>query len=140
MLEFKQTRKYRGETYTISKVYYSNNSGNTWTYMCDALEDRDRFYRGEKKVKGTTAIHTGRYKFIVNYSFHFKANLPLLLNTPEFEYIRIHWGNNSDATEGCLLWGENRVKGTVVNTRATIEKLMTMLTDSGQKSWYITIE
>jgi hypothetical protein len=140
MLEFKVKRVYRAETYTIGHVYYTTDSGTTWTYFSDCLEDRDRFYRGEKKIKGQTAIHTGRYKFIVNYSNHFKDNLPLLLNTPEFEYIRIHWGNTVDATEGCLLFGENRVKGQVVNTRATIEKLMEMLTNSKQASWYITVE
>lgn len=66
------------------------------------LEDAVR----EFKVPGATAIPYGTYKVIVTYSNRFKRELPLLLNVPNFEGIRIHPGNSSGDTEGCILVGK----------------------------------
>ena len=91
------------------------------------------------KLKGITAIPTGKYDVILTFSPRFKCVLPLLLNVKGFEGIRIHPGNSAEDTEGCLLVGENKEKGKVINSRATFEKLMSVLLGCEKKKEKITI-
>ena len=73
-------------------------------HECYILEDVVR-KDGEKKVHGETAIPVGRFQVVNTYSPRFEKYLPLLLNVPGFAGIRIHPGNKSTDTEGCLLPG-----------------------------------
>ena len=115
-------------TYTIGRLYVDGN------YFCDALEDtvRDlnkdgKFDNGEKKVYAKTAIPYGTYEIKWTYSPRFKKYTPQLINVPSFEGIRIHAGNTSADTEGCLLLGENKQVGKVLNSRATINKFYPLI-------------
>ena len=115
-------------TYTIGKLYIDGN------YFCDVLEDtvRDlnkngKFDNGEKKVHAKTAIPYGTYEIKWTYSPRFKKYTPQLMNVPSFEGIRIHAGNTSADTEGCLLLGENKQVGKVLNSRATINKFYPLI-------------
>ena len=78
---------------------------------CFTLEDAEREVFGapvkDWKVPGKTAIPRGTYKVIVNKSARFKRDLPLVLDVPGFTGIRIHPGNKSDDTEGCILVGKS---------------------------------
>lgn len=110
-------------TYTIGKLYIDD------AYFCDTLEDtvRDinksgKFDNGEQKIKGKTAIPYGIYEIKWTYSPRFKKYTPQLMNVPSFEGIRVHAGNTSADTEGCLILGENKQVGKVLNSRATINK------------------
>lgn len=110
-------------TYTIGKLYIDD------VYFCDAIEDtvRDlnkngKFDNGEKKVHSKTAIPYGIYEIKWTYSPRFKKYTPQLMNVPSFEGIRIHAGNTSADTEGCLILGKNKQVGKVLNSRATINK------------------
>ena len=116
------------QTYTIGKLYIDGK------YFCDTLEDtvRDtnksgKFDNGEKKVKWKTAIPYGTYEIKWTYSPRFKKYTPQLMNVPSFEGIRIHSGNSSTDTEGCLLLGENKKVGMVLNSRATINKFYPLI-------------
>jgi len=117
------------DTYTIGKLFIEDKP------FCDVLEDvvRDKNKDGdlqddgEAKVYGRTAIPFGTYKVVLTMSNRFKVLLPLLLDVPEFEGVRIHAGNTSEDTHGCLLVGENKEKGKVLNSKATMEKLMPIL-------------
>ena len=119
-MKLKLVRIYKAETYTIGKLYIDGE------LFCDVLEDEVR-PNGEK-VYGQTAIPTGTYKVILNMSNRFKCLMPLLLNVPNFEGIRIHSGNTSDDTHGCLLVGKNTEKGKVTESRKTFQNLMSILT------------
>ena len=110
-------------TYTIGKLYIDD------VYFCDTVEDtvRDlnkngKFDNGEKKVHSKTAIPYGIYEIKWTYSPRFKKYTPQLMNVPSFEGIRIHAGNTSADTEGCLILGKNKQVGKVLNSRATINK------------------
>ena len=118
-------------TYTIGRLYVDGN------YFCDTLEDtvRDlnkngKFDNGEKKVYGKTAIPYGTYEIKWTYSPRFKKYTPQLMNVPSFEGIRIHSGNSSTDTEGCLLLGENKKVGMVLNSRATINKFYPLIKEA----------
>lgn len=132
------TRQYKSPTYTISKLYIND------VYFCDVIEDKDRGITQNtpiseiKKIKvyGETAIPYGTYKVKITYSSKFKRNLPLIESVPGFEGVRIHSGNTEKDSAGCLIVGENKVKGKVINSKQTLEKLMNKLV--GQKD--ITIE
>ena len=106
------------ETYTIGRLYINNN------YFCDTLEDRCRNLSKEKKIYSQTAIPKGVYKLVISYSPRFKRLLPLLLNVPFFEGIRIHAGNSSKDTSGCILVGtvKDVEKDWISNSKST-EKL-----------------
>lgn len=102
--------------------------------ICETIEDKDRGLTQDmsldeikkKKVNSHTAIPTGTYKVVVNNSPKFKRNLPRLLNVPGFDGVLIHRGNTHHDTAGCLLVGQNRVKGKVINS-TKYEKLITEL-------------
>ena len=128
------------KTYTIGKLYIDGK------YFCDTLEDtvRDtnksgKFDNGEKKVKGKTAIPYGTYEIKWTYSPRFKKYTPQLMNVPQFEGIRIHAGNSSTDTEGCLLLGENKKVGMVLNSRDTINKFYPIIKKACSKG-KVTIE
>lgn len=110
-------RTYKGPEYTIGKLFINGK------YFCDTLEDAVR----EIKIPNETAIPFGTYEVIISYSPRFKKNLPLLLNVPNFEGVRIHSGNSHKDSSGCILLGFNKAKGKVLDSRVTFTKLMNKL-------------
>lgn len=116
-MKLKLKRRFFGDTYTIGTMYIDG------VRFCDTLEDKNRdlnhngkFDNGEKKVMHQTAIPFGTYKVIVNRSPKFGRDLPRLMNVPNFDGILIHRGNTASDTSGCILVGENKVKGKVINS------------------------
>lgn len=96
-----------GEDHILGELYVNKE------FLCNILEprlvdvNRNTFFDGdEKKIWGESAIPYGIYKVVVTYSPAFKKRLPLLLDVPHFEGIRIHAGNTLKDTAGCLLPGE----------------------------------
>lgn len=122
-------RSYRGPKYCIGHLFIDG------VYFCDVIEDVDRGLTQDMslaqikiiKVYGETAIPYGTYKVTITYSPKFKKYLPYINNVPGFTGIRIHSGNTQEDSLGCLIVGENKVKGKVINSRITMEKLMNKL-------------
>lgn len=124
--------------YTIGKLYVDGE------YVCDTIEDtvRDldkdgKFDNGESKIPGKTAIPYGRYEVTMkvrspkysNFSKYswakkYDGYLPRLLNVPHFDGVLIHVGNSALDSEACVLVGENKVVGKVINSVNTFRKLM----------------
>ena len=137
-------RLYLKENYTIGKMYVDG------VYLCDTLEDRVRDYNkdgdlldeGEEKVYGETAIPYGRYRITVTLSPKFKRELPRLLAVPHFTGILVHEGRNSGSTSGCILVGENKIKGGLINSRPYVQELTSWIKiqESMGNAVYITIK
>lgn len=150
-MEIRLKRIARKETYTIGRIYVDGK------YVCDTIEDRDRGLSQSlpvsvniaKKRKGMTAIPTGRYRVTLDVQSprfsKFKSYawcdgyLPRLINVPAFDGILIHAGNTAANTDGCLLVGENKVVGKVLNSMDTLKRLYAIL-KTAKDSIYITIE
>ena len=130
-MEIKVIRDTFTEDSTIGKMYINDK------YHCYTLEDKVR----EVKVQNVTAIPKGRYEVIVNFSNRFQQLMPLLLNVPNFEGVRIHWGNYSKDTEGCILVGSSKSVNMIGNSRAQYTKLMAELKKATKtEKIFITIE
>ena len=124
------------ETYTVGKLYIDG------VYFCDTIEDKDRgLYQKQdiqelKKIKvpSKTAIPTGIYKISLSivspkystkkiYQEICKGKVPRLLNVPGYEGVLIHIGNTAEDSAGCILVGQNKVVGKVINSTETFRKL-----------------
>ncbi len=150
-MELRLKRIARRETYTIGRLYIDGER------FCDTIEDKDRGMSQSlpvsvniaKKKKGVTAIPTGRYRItldVVSPRFSKKSayrfcegRLPRLVNVPAFDGVLIHIGNTARDTEGCILVGQNKAVGKVLNSTETFRKLYERLKAS-KDYIYITIE
>lgn len=125
-------------------------------YLCDTLEDKDRGLTQDDtladikavKVKGQTAIPAGTYRVLLNVvspRFGGKAFyretcggcVPRLENVPGFDGVLIHVGNTAKDTDGCILVGDNKKKGMVLNSKETFGRLWAKIKDDDRV--YITI-
>lgn len=152
-MELILTRIAKRKTYTIGRLYIREQVMDEYLpgyedhYFCDTLEPTWRDYaNGAYKVKGRSAIPEGRYAVVISYSPKFKQWLPILLGGPEFnrkwQGIRIHAGNTAKDTEGCILVGQNREVGKVLDSRKWLYELKQKIVeakDRGEAVW-ITIK
>ena len=122
---------FQSSEYTISKLFIDS------VYFCDVLEDP---VRTGPKIWGNTAIPGGNYKMILSFSQRFQKILPLLLDVPGFTGIRIHSGNTSADTHGCLLLGVNHFKGKVIDSQHTMSRFIPILTSSKLSVFEIEIK
>lgn len=146
-------RKWKKQSYTISNLIIDNK------VFCQVLEDADRGLDSsmplakilELKKPSITAIPRGTYEVTLDvYSPKFgsksfykevcNGKLPRLLNVKGFEGVLIHCGNTDKDSAGCLLVGQNKVKGQVINSQATFKELYKLLKDRHDKGEKITIK
>lgn len=139
------------DTYTIGKLYIDG------VYFCDTIEDKDRgLYQKQDiqelrkiKVPSKTAIPTGIYKISLNivspkfsakkiYQEICKGKVPRLLNVPGYEGVLIHIGNTAEDSAGCILVGQNKVVGKVINSTETFRKLYNKI--KGQNNLIIEVK
>ena len=106
-------RLYKTDTSVIGELLIDG------VFECFTLEDAER----PVKIKGETAIPKGTYRVIINESNRFKRLLPLLIDVPNFEGVRIHSGNSNHDTEGCILVGQTRNKNYIGQSRKAFDKL-----------------
>lgn len=131
-MELTVKRIKKGKDYTAGQLFINDE------FFCWTLEDIER----DKKIPKETAIPKGKYEVILNISNRFKVYMPLLLNVPGFEGIRIHNGNTKDDTEGCILvCNEDSRDGFGGDSRSAFKRLMSKLTkvEKKEKIW-ITVQ
>lgn len=155
-MELKLRRIARRDTYTIGKLYVDG------VMFCDTIEDRDRGLTQKmgvdeitrRKVYGETAIPMGRYEVdmsVPSAKYVKKAqtdgyyktlcmNMPRLCNVKGYTGVLIHPGTDEKDTLGCILVGENKVVGKVINSRATFTKLHFRLMEAYRRKESIWIE
>lgn len=118
------------DTYTIGKLYANGE------YVCDTLEDCVR----ETKIAGNTAIPEGEYTIYVTFSNRFQRMMPLLMNVPNFEGVRIHSGNTSEDTEGCILCGKNTKQGKLTSSRVYTSMVYSLINKALSNGEQVTIK
>lgn len=116
-MDLKLIRKYPATDCVIGELYVNGK------FECYTLEDIER----PLKIAGVTAIPRGHYEVVINFSARFKKPLPLLLNVPNYDGVRIHPGNASADTEGCILPGKTKTKNSVLQSRDAFNALFTKL-------------
>lgn len=138
-MELRLERKWIKPSYVIGRLYIDGKFfSNTLERPNRDLNKNGKFDNGEYKVYGNTCIPFGRYRIILNYSPKFKRVLPLLLDVPEFSGVRIHRGNTVKDTIGCILVGENKEVGKVINSTIYETRLieaMTLAIKKGETCW-----
>lgn len=141
MVTVEVMRRYSAEGYTIGTLFVNGER------LCDTLEDTDRHLDdamgvteiAKKKIYGKTAIPTGRYPMRLAWSPKFKRLLPRLECVKGYSGILIHAGNTAGDTLGCILVGENRVKGKVLNSRHWEDRLVAMLQGFGDDDMEVVV-
>jgi hypothetical protein len=120
--------------YTIGKLFING------TYYCDTIEDKvidlnknGKFDDGLNKVMHQTAIPYGTFKVVVNHSPKFNRELPRLLDVPYFEGILIHNGSDQNSSSGCIIVGENKTVGKVINSTFYMNNLTARIKDAQNK-------
>lgn len=98
-------------------------------WQCWTLEDVVRPPEAPK-VFGQTAIPYGLYGVAITMSPHFGRLLPELLKVPNFSGVRIHPGNTTADTEGCILVGQDRLGKSLGHSRAAFDVLFPILRDA----------
>lgn len=147
-------RKYRGNKYTIGDLYING------TFFCNTMEDVDRGLLASMplkrilaiKVKGKTCIPYGTYVVTIDivsnkysnytkypYAKEIGARMPRILNVPGFDGILIHPGRTEEDTDGCLIVGQNKIKGKVINSQVTWRNLYKLLEKASKRRELITI-
>lgn len=132
-MQLKLNRIFKTNTFTIGELYINEK------YVTDTLEDRVR-PEGEK-VYGKTAIPEGKYEIELTHSPRFKKILPEILNVPNFSGIRIHTGNSSKDTEGCIIVGtwDGEKEDWVGSSKIAFDELMTLLEEATNNKEKVTI-
>lgn len=92
------------------------------------------------KVKGQSAIPFGTYKVDVTMSARFGKLLPILLDVPGFEGIRIHPGNTAADTDGCILPGRMRLAKSVGQSQLAFADVFDRICEARRHGEPVSIE
>lgn len=133
-MELTLKRKFLGGNYTVGNLFIDGK------FFCNTMEDKVRELpascpytskglpcRCIEKTYGQTAIPAGEYRVTMEYSPKFRRKLPYLHGVPHFLGILVHPGTTQEDSAGCILVGNNSVKGKLTESRATSDRLNMLL-------------
>lgn len=104
--------------------------------FCFTLEDT---VRTGPKVPGKTAIPSGTYAVKLTMSPRFGRILPLLVDVPGFDGVRIHPGNTAADTDGCILVGYTEAPGFVGRSRDAFARVFALISAARSAGETVTI-
>lgn len=152
------TRIAKKEKYTIGKLYMQDRQNKQWVKLCDTIEDKDRNLDQSMseaniikiKVKHETAIPTGTYKIVMNivsgtfvkkqkYKDFCGGKLPRLSYVKGFSGILMHAGIDQTNSSGCIILGENKQVGKVINSWETFKRVYKLLKAESDRGETITL-
>jgi hypothetical protein len=151
-MELLLERKWCKQDYTIGRLYINGE------FFCNTLEDTVRdinkngtFDCGEFKISGHTAIPYGEYEITLDvvspkfskYPFYKEVcngKLPRLLNVPNFDGVLIHCGSTADNSAGCILVGNNTIKGGLTDSKKVFKNLYSILNKANKNRDKIIIK
>ncbi len=113
-MEIRIERRYFCDKYVIGSLFIGD------TKFCDTLEP---------PTHGVShpCIPIGEYLVNIVWSPKFKSYKPRLEDVPNRSGILIHSGNSVKDTLGCILVGDNTLKGGLMYSRATFNDLMEVI-------------
>lgn len=139
-------RRWKKPNYTIGILSINGKR------FCETIEDTDRGLDDSMSLEkilnlkkpNITAIPTGTYNIDLNtispkfgskafYKSICDGKLPRLQNVKGYEGVLIHCGNSEKDSSGCIICGENKVVGKVINSQKTFERLYRILKNSKDK-------
>lgn len=151
-MELLLERRWKKTGYTIGRLFING------VFFSNTCEDEDRGLKQSmteeeirsKKIYGETAIPAGTYTIRMDivspkynsydwYRKNCNGRMPRLENVKGFSGILIHPGNSANDSYGCILVGENKKKGQVLNSKATFLKLWKLLEAARKQGETITI-
>lgn len=157
-MELKLKRTARKEKYTIGHLYMKDRQNGQWVRIADTIEDKDRGLDqsmteaniAKIKVKHQTAIPTGRYEIDMTtvsgtfvkkpqYKDFCGGRVPRLKYVKGFSGILIHSGTDQNSSSGCIIVGENKVVGKVINSWATFKRIYMVLKRAHSNGEKITL-
>ena len=157
-MELKLKRIARKEKYTIGRLMMRDKQNGEWGVLCDTIEDCDRGLDqsmseaniAKIKVKHQTAIPTGKYEIDMNtvsgtfvkkplYKDFCQGKVPRLKYVKGFSGILIHSGTDQDSSSGCIIVGQNKVVGKVINSWATFKRVYMVLKRAANNGERITL-
>lgn len=157
-MELKLKRIARKEKYTIGRLMMRDKQNGEWLWIADTIEDRDRGLDqsmseaniAKIKVKHQTAIPTGKYEIDTNtvsgtfvkkqlYKDFCQGKVPRLKYVKGFSGILIHSGTDQDSSSGCIIVGQNKVVGKVINSWATFKRVYMVLKRAANNGERITL-
>lgn len=116
-------------------TFHVSNQDDAIVFKCYSLEDAIRPY--PDKVPGETCIWGDSiYPVVIDYSPKFKRDMPHVMNVPFFSGIRIHTGNTTTDTEGCIILGYERQANRVLRSFdawSDFNRILTMYINQGQE-------
>lgn len=137
-----QLREYKQDC-TVSTVYLPNGE------EFKILEDIGR--PTGVKIPGETCIPEGAYTVELTFSNRFQKTLPLLgnkrdehgnlivdLDGVKFTGVRVHGGNTTEDTEGCLLAAVHHSNNKVWNCKPAMSAIIEFLRNNTNCMWVIT--
>lgn len=157
-MKLKLIRTAKKPKYTIGHLYRQDKENGQWVFVCDTIEDKDRGLDqsmteaniAKIKVKHQTAIPTGRYEIDMTtvsgtfvkkpqYKDFCGGRVPRLKYVKGFSGILIHSGTDQDSSSGCIIVGENKVVGKVINSWATFKRIYMVLKRAHSNGEKITL-
>lgn len=140
-MEWVVERKYKKEDYTIGNFFVDGKP------FCDTCEDKDRGLDQSmslsqiKKIKvySKTAIPAGTYAVKSYFWPKYRKVYPWLQDVKGFTGILVHGGSNASHSSGCILVGENKIKGGLINSEKYVRQLTSMLQECEKRGERVTV-